>query len=137
VCFVVLKETAVSSPTPQSPSQSRISLASGKIEDFDIIMFAFSEPEMADLITIVIPRIEAYWEDVAFILRYNIPKVMAIKESHGGNATKCCRELFVNWLSTDYGVSPKTWSTLLKKLKEIDWLKRATEEIMEDLNNAT
>ena len=71
---------------------------------------------MADLITIVITRIAAYWEDVTFKLRYKIPNVIAIKESHGGNPTKCCCKLFVSWLSTDYGVGLKTWSTLLKKL---------------------
>ena len=88
---------------------------------------------MADLNIIVIPRIKAEWEDVAFALRYKIVTVNSIKEKHKENPKKCCRELFKDWLSTDHGVSPKTWSTLLNKLKEVEDLATATQEISNEI----
>ena len=88
---------------------------------------------MADINNIVIPRIKAEWEDVAFALRYKIATVKAINEKHNGNPKKCCRELFIDWLSTGHGVYPKTWSTLLDKLKEVEELAAATEEIINEL----
>ena len=91
---------------------------------------------MAELIRIVIPKIEAEWEDVAFALRFKILKVKAIKEKHKEDPKKCCRELFISWLSTDCGVSPKNWSTLLEKLREFENLATVTEEIVEKLHIA-
>jgi len=88
---------------------------------------------MADINTIVIPRIKAEWEDVAFALRYKIPTVNAIKAQHNENPKKCCRQLFIEWLSTNHGVSPKTWSTLIDKLKEVEDLAAATKEIENEL----
>ena len=92
------------------------------------------EPEMADINNIVIPRIKAEWEDVAYALRYKIVIVNAIKEKHHDNPKKCCRELFIDWLSTSHGVSPKTWSTLLDKLKEVDDLSAAIKEIINEVD---
>ena len=88
---------------------------------------------MAEIIKIVIPRIQAEWEKVAYILRYSIPAVKAIKESNQ-NSEKCCLELFVDWLSTDHGAGPKTWSTLIEKLKEVEDLTAATNEIIDELH---
>ena len=47
--------------------------------------------------------------------------------------TKCCKELFKNWLATDNGVKPKIWRTLLDKLKEIEELYGVTEDIIKIL----
>ena len=52
---------------------------------------------------------------------------------HKGNPTKCCKELFKNWLSTDNGAKPKIWQTLLDKLKEIKELCGVTEDIIKVL----
>ena len=90
---------------------------------------------MADLNKIVIPRIKAEWEDVAYALRYKIVTVNAIKAKHNEDPKNCCRELFIDWLSTNHGVDPKTWSTLLDKLKEVDNLSAATQEIINELEN--
>ena len=89
---------------------------------------------MADIIKIVIPRIQAEWEKVAYILRYSIPAVKAIKENHQ-NSEKCCLKLFVDWLSTDRGTGPKTWSTLIEKLKEVEDLAAATNQIIDELHS--
>ena len=89
---------------------------------------------MAEIIKIVVPRIQAEWEKVAYILRYSIPAVKAIKENHQ-NLEKCCLNLFADWLSTDHGAGPKTWSTLIKKLREVEDLAAATNEIIDELKS--
>ena len=88
---------------------------------------------MGDINKIVIPKIQAEWEDVAYALRYKIPTVNAIKVKCNDNPKRCCKELFKDWLSTNHGASPKTWSTLLDKLKEVEYLAAARDEIMEEL----
>ena len=87
---------------------------------------------MGDIIRIVIPNIQAEWEDVAYALCYEITTVRTIKEKCNDNPKKCCRELFTDWLSTDHGTSPKTWSTLLQKLNEIEDLAGAYSKIMDE-----
>ena len=92
---------------------------------------------MVDIIEIVIPKIQAEWEYVAYALRYQIPTVKAIKAKCNDNPKKCCKELFEDWLSTNHGASPKTWSTLLDKLKKVEDLAAARDEIMEELKKLT
>ena len=89
---------------------------------------------MADLNKIVIPKIKSEWEDVAFALLYDISTVNAILEKHKEDPKKCCRELLMDWLSTDHGVSPKNWSVLLEKIREVENLTKAAEQIEEKLD---
>ena len=91
------------------------------------------EPEMRDLIIIVIPLLKAEWEDVAFILNYKTASVNSIKESHRNDPKKCCRGLFMDWLETNHGVSPKTWGTLLNTIAESGDFTKTTEDILEQL----
>ena len=88
---------------------------------------------MGDINAVVIPRIQAEWEDVAFALRYKIATVNGIKAKNNDNPKKCCKDLFIDWLSTDHGIGPKTWSTLIETLKKIEDLAAVTREIMNDL----
>ena len=97
-----------------------------------VISQIYLEPEMADINNIVVPQIIAEWENVAYALRYKIPMVNAIKAKHE-DPKKCCQKLFIDWLSTDHGVAPKTWSTLIEKLKEVGDLAAATQEIINEL----
>ena len=85
---------------------------------------------MHDLNRIVVPKVSAGWEDIAYALQYDIPTVEQISERHKEIPTKCCKELFKNWLKTDNGAKPKTWQTLLDKLKEIEELSGVTEGII-------
>ena len=62
---------------------------------------------MADLIKIVIPKIQAEWEDVAFVLRYKVETVQAIQAKHNGDPKRCCRELLIDWLTTKLWCRPK------------------------------
>ena len=87
---------------------------------------------MADINKIVIPQIQAEWEDVACALCYGITKVEAIKAKYE-NSKRCCQILFEDWLSTDRGASPKTWSTLLDKLSKLKDLTAARNNIMNKL----
>jgi len=93
---------------------------------------AYIEPEMCDLNRIVVPMIEAYWREVAFALRYKNHTVYSIQTKHSGDQKKCCKHLLEDWLTTNHGqnAGPKTWSTLLKALKEIEDLTAAREEIL-------
>ena len=88
---------------------------------------------MGSINKIVIPRIKAEWEDVAYALEYDISEVQGIQAKYNSDPKKCCRELFIDWLSTHHGVGPKTWSTLLEKLKEVGDLAAATDEIEKEL----
>ena len=92
-----------------------------------------SKPEVHDLIKYVIPKIQAEWEEVAFILQFKIHQVNNVKQDRKEDPRKCCLKLFVDWLETDQGVSPKTWATLLDKLEEIPQLTSVTEEIKRKL----
>ena len=88
---------------------------------------------MFDLYRIVIPRIQPYWENVAYALLYEISVVEIIRQRHKDDPRKCCMELFEDWLTTSHGAKPKIWSTLLDKLKEVKDLTAAREKIMEEL----
>ena len=88
---------------------------------------------MHDLNRIVVSKVSAAWEDIAYALQYDIPDVQKISKKHEDNPTKCCKELFKSWLATDNGVKPKIWQTLLNKLKEIEELHEETEDIIEKL----
>ena len=88
---------------------------------------------MHDLNRIVVHKVSAAWEDIAYALQYDIPTVERISVKCQDNPTKCCKELFKNWLTTDDGAKPKIWQTLMDKLKEIEELVGVTEDIMKRL----
>ena len=88
---------------------------------------------MGKINSIVVPRIQAEWKDVAYVLSYKIPEVKAIEAKHKENPKNCCKELFEDWLSTDHGDDPKTWSTLIEKLKDVEELVAARNAIVNEL----
>ena len=88
---------------------------------------------MWDLIKIVIPKIKADWKHFAYSLEYDIPTVKAI-ERDCSDSEQCCEKLFEDWLSTDHGAAPKTWCTLLQKIKEVESLFAAADDIKRQLN---
>lgn len=56
---------------------------------------------MNELLNIVIPKIKAYWKDVAYSMKYETYEVDAIEtESH--NLKECCVKLFTDWLTTSH-----------------------------------
>jgi len=81
----------------------------------------------------IIPKIAARWMDVADFLDYKIETIELIKQKHHGDGEQCCDGLIRDWLSTDHGVGPKTWGTLIERLKEIEQLAIATSDIEKEL----
>ena len=92
-----------------------------------------AEPEMKDLIIIVIPLLKGEWEDVAFLLNYKPAEINNIKQAQHYDPKRCCRELFIDWLETNHGVSPKDWGTLLNTIAESEDFTKTVEDILEQL----
>ena len=88
---------------------------------------------MKHLINIVVPRVAAHWNNVAFNLDFSIPTVEIISKKFPNDPVSCCQELFKQWLSSSEGTQPKIWSTLLMSLKHMKHLRAATEEIEKEL----
>ena len=88
---------------------------------------------MKHLHQLVIPNVAAEWKMVADYLEFTLPLIKIIEEQCRNDPVKCCTELFRQWLSSDYGVRPKTWSTLIETLKEITQLSTVTKEIEQKL----
>ena len=81
----------------------------------------------------VIPKVSSEWEYLAYALQCKVPTVKCIRNDHSGDSKKCCIKLFEDWLSTGDGAKPKTWKTLLGKLREVEMLISVAEKIEEEL----
>ena len=57
-------------------------------------------------------------------------------EGDGRNLHEQCRKLFEDWLTTGQGCTPKTWETLLQRIKRVSELSAAVEEIEKELINS-
>ena len=88
---------------------------------------------MKHLINMVVPRVAAHWNDVAFNLDFSISTVQIISKKFLNDPVSCCKELFEQWLNSSEGTQPKIWSTLLTSLKQMRHLRAATEEIEKEL----
>ena len=88
---------------------------------------------MKQLLTSVVPRIAAEWDIVAHYLEFTIHSIKIIQRQYRDDPKKCCYHLLEEWISTDQGVTPKNWTTLLSVLKEIKELTSAYNEIEKDL----
>ena len=91
---------------------------------------------MTMLLTFVIPKVAAHWDAIAYRLDFGIQRVEIIKEKCFYNPEKCCKEVFICWLTSKEGISPKTWGILLEVLKEITDLTAVTEQIKKELANS-
>ena len=89
-----------------------------------------TKPEMWDIIEIVFPMIKAEWQYVAYFMKYAPNKVSAF-ERDGKDSKGSCLKLFTDWLTTDNGVIPKNWLTLIEQIKKVDGLQQAAKDIEE------
>ena len=96
-------------------------------------MFIYVEPKISELLKIVIPKIAAHWTTVAYFLELEVPRVEIIRKQYPNDPEESCTEVFVHWLTSDEGISPKTWGALLKALKDIKKLTAVTEQIENEL----
>lgn len=78
---------------------------------------------------LVIPEVSYQWRKIADYLGYPKAKKKEIEERQRGDPTKCCVELMEDWLTSDRGVMPKSWSKLVSVLKEISDLSSAAHTI--------
>ena len=88
---------------------------------------------MLDLLKIVIPKTDAYWDTLAYFLGFKVPRVESIRKQYPNDPESSCKKVFIHWLTSDEGFSPKTWGVLLKSLKEIKELTAVTELIEKEL----
>ena len=86
------------------------------------------------LIKIVIPKVKPRWENLAYSMGYSVNAVRGF-ERDGRNSEEQCRKLFEDWLTTGHGCTPKTWQKLLQRIKQVDDLTAAVEEIEKELFN--
>ena len=92
-----------------------------------------AEPKMSELLTIVVPKIAAHWTKLAYCLEFEVSRVEIIREQHPNDPEESCTKVFIHWLTSDEGVSPKTWGALIKVLKYIKKLTAVTEQIEKEL----
>ena len=85
---------------------------------------------------IVVPRIAAEWDVVAIYLGYEVEYKQLIRQRCHHDPERCCLELLEDWLSSNRGVTPKSWSKLIEVLRKIKDLTATTEKIIEDLTTA-
>ena len=84
----------------------------------------------------VVPRIAARWDDVAIYLGYEVEYKQLIERKCNQEPEKCCKKLLEDWLSSNRGVTPKSWSKLIEVLRGIKNLKATTEKIVKELTEA-
>ena len=89
---------------------------------------------MWDLINIVIPKVKASWENLAYSMGYSVNAVRGFERDSRYLDEQCCK-LFEDWLTTGQGCTPKTWQTLLQRIKQVDDLTAAVEETEKELSN--
>ena len=89
-----------------------------------------TKPEMRDVIDLVFPRIKAKWEYVAYRMNYKPHEVSGFMAN---DSDRSCLNLFTDWLTTDHGITPKTWYTLIKQIKAVDGLQNVAEFIDEEV----
>ena len=87
---------------------------------------------MFELTEIVIPKIKDEWERLAYCMRYTTPDIKGFKKDAQDSA-ECCRNLLDDWISTGHGPKPKTYQTLLKRIKKINNLAAASEAVEKEL----
>ena len=87
---------------------------------------------MKNLVTIVLPRIAAEWNTVAYYMDFEIAEIKTIREKCREDPEKCCTELLERWLQME---SDRSWATLLTVFKQVRNLTAVTEQIENDLQN--
>ena len=83
--------------------------------------------------TVVVPKIKANWRHVAYSMQYDTKDIDGIERDSSDSARRC-EKLFENWLDSPRGITPKTWDTLLKCIRDVDELAVTVNNIGEELN---
>ena len=83
----------------------------------------------------VIPKIAADWKKVADALEFDIYTIRIIEKKCQKDPLESCDEMMRDWLSTDTGIKPEVWSTLILALKDVRQLTAIVEEIEQDIRH--
>ena len=102
-----------------------------------IIILNCTGPTAKHLLDVVVPRVAADWDKVADQLEFDISTIRIIQRKYRDDPEECCHQLLKEWVTTDKGVGPKNWATLLAALKKIRQLISVTEQIEDDLRRLT
>ena len=86
-------------------------------------------PEIQELIKIVVSKVRAEWQYIAYAMGYKVYEVNNIHKDCCDFKERCVK-LFTKWLTTS---SDKTWQTLLDHIKQVDDLTAVVEEIEMEL----
>jgi len=92
---------------------------------------------MKRLHQLVIHKVAAEWKTIADFLDFESSAISIIQDQCRDNPTKCCAELFREWLHNNRGLQSKTWSTLFDALRNVKQLAAVTEEIEQKLKSKT
>ena len=65
----------------------------------------------------VVSKLSPYWTTVSDYLEYSVVERNSFRAA---NSKKSLTALLENWISTDNGRKPKTWSTFIEVLEELD-----------------
>ena len=86
---------------------------------------------------IVIPKISSEWKSMSDFLELKVSVIEAIEDKFKNDPVKCCQEMLREWLKSDHGLQPKTWSTLIQTLKAIQILCTVGKEVEQELKCKT
>ena len=73
--------------------------------------------DMKTMYRCVVKKLAPYWTTVGDYLEYNVRERNAFK---GPDDKKCLVAMLENWIGTDNGRQPKTWSTFIRILMKLD-----------------
>ena len=88
---------------------------------------------MLNVTKIVILKIIPQWKDLSRLLVWMKLLYVGGIESDSRNKTEICEKVFLKWLNSNHGPTPKTWNTLICCIKHIDEFAAAAEKIEDKL----
>ena len=89
--------------------------------------------DMKLLYKLVIPKISAHWDVVLANLGYDLAFKQELDRKYKGNPRECCTNLLEDWISSDRGLSPKTFTKLLEVLCTINDIAPFMRDIIDGL----
>ena len=89
--------------------------------------------DMRLLYKIVIPKISAHWDVVLANLEYDLAFKQELDRKYRGNPRECCIALLEDWISSNRGISPKTFTKLLEVLCTINDIAPFIRDIIDGL----
>jgi len=85
------------------------------------------------LYELVIPKISAHWDVVLANLEYDLAFKQELDRKYRGDPRQCCTDLLEDWITSDRGISPKTYTKLLEVLCSINDIAPFMGDIMDGL----